>query len=170
MMIQLGTSKPTLAEGVSLLENIERLTDLYTVFIDETIQWEKGKPMATGVDVYDRHELKYILGYIAYYKFTNPSLLYTEDHISRNGRLSFDREKVKVIRDFWLRTGIITKDSEQDSIAFRHIGFQSYGVAFILAHYEREKINEMIVQHKDDPNWHLIFLLFSGLTSREKTQ
>lgn len=168
MMVQLGTSKGSEKEGLDLLRNIKRLTDLYNKFVHETIEWEKKKSSLIEASEY---ELKSVLGYIAYYTFVEPQGQHIDQAILNSIDIPLQTKEFRSICDFWLKTGLLIRDDERGSLAFRHSGFQSYGVAFALAGWwksnQRErkaKCEELIKLYWTTPGWGLIWKLFEGLS------
>jgi hypothetical protein len=169
LMVYLGTSEKTAEEGVSLLNNIERLHDPYRFFLYKTIEWEEMKGNDPGVEP-DTALL--VLAYTAYFTFVESVGHLTREWIAN--ALQISPESVVSVQKFWRKTGLLWEDEFRGTLGFRHAGFQAFGVAFALAdmtlHIKADKVNELWYRYELDPEWNLIWRLFMSLRAEEASK
>jgi hypothetical protein len=165
LMVSLGTMKASAEDSLELLDSIHNLTDLYDLFLRETIAWEILKGNNPEVGIGSEEAYYEVLGYAAYYTFVEPVKLFQlPEQIASAMRT--DSKNVDRGLQFWLNTGLLVKD-EKWSIAFRHTGFKEFGVAYALAdmwhHSKDNQVNDLRQNYADHPEWETIWQLFMGL-------
>ena len=162
-MTYLATGKVAASEGLALLDSIGRLTDLYNVFVYQTIAWERSR---SNLSLPDDTELKYVLGKVAQHTLLEPlSADNVKLVIADEMRCSLS--EAGQLLGFWLGTGFLSMDETQNAFLFCHSGFQAYGMAFMLAHWwhhgQRQRVEDISRRYLLVPEWDTVWKLFEGL-------
>ncbi len=162
LMVYLGTGTDSAQEGVSLLDAIGGLADLYRYFLIKTIEWESAKGNRPEIPE-DKAILA--LGYLAYDSFVERVRDPAADRIGNAIGISLG--EAAAIRRFWLGTGLIYQDELRRHQGFNYAGFQAFGVAAALADMSRRgqqgQVTELLGRYAWDPEWELVRQLYIAL-------
>ncbi len=163
LMIYICTSALSITEGIELLKQTKRRSEIIELFLFSIIEWEYSKGRAQS---FSKFELIRIISHIALYILVN-----TQNYKGLVGILTRELDinplDVENAIKIWWNANVIDVSFDFRYISFKHQGFQIYGAAFALADlYKRgdyEKVRKIKERYLTNPNWSDIWEFYTGM-------
>ncbi len=150
-----------LAQGLALLGDLQRLTDLYLHFLRQTIHWERTKPTAPAGDVDERAALLALAESARLVPDPEPAAPWT---------LPLPPDQVESLQTFWQRAGLLHRDDLTGRLTFTHAAFYEFALALGLVIARKQGHESEVKRLREtfgaSPAWDLRWRLFHGLMER----